>query len=89
MGGGVPLGYLPTETKSRGAQVLDHSSELEEFKNRSGKSRLSLDLKTTITSTVGDPFVVPQRALLLPLPRRALRVRDLLSIVPVTSGSFE
>lgn len=75
--------------KSWGDQVLDASAALEEFKSRSGKGRLSLDIKTTVTSTVGDPFVTPQRDNVLPLPQRALRVRDLLTTVPVSSGSVE
>jgi HK97 family phage major capsid protein len=82
-------GAINVETKSWGEQVIEQQSALDEFKNRSGKGRLSLDVKTTVTSTVADPFVVPQRDVVLPLPRRALRVRDLLSVVPVTSGSVE
>jgi HK97 family phage major capsid protein len=81
-------GYAP-ETKTWGSQVADQMPAIEEFKNRSGMGRLSFDLKTTITSTTADPLVVPQRDNLLPLARRALRVRDLLNVVPVTSGSVE
>jgi HK97 family phage major capsid protein len=78
-----------TPTKSWGDQVIEQSTALDEFKNRSGKGRLSLDVKTTITSTVADPFVVPGRDALLPLAHRSLRVRDLLSVVQVSSGSIE
>jgi HK97 family phage major capsid protein len=84
--------FLP----SAGRQFIDS----EEFKTFTGNAvtagrRISVETKAIISSLTTDAngsagaMVVPYRDQVVDLPRRRLVVRDLLNVVPITSGSVQ
>jgi HK97 family phage major capsid protein len=72
-------------------QKFVESDEVKSFiGNASSGRKLSVEVKeiTTATGSAGALFQ-PQRDVTMPLPQRPLRVRDLLPVVQVSSGSVE
>tara|TARA_R110000787_G_scaffold20580_4_gene61083 strand:+ start:4814 stop:5923 length:1110 start_codon:yes stop_codon:yes gene_type:complete len=79
----------PIEAKSIGAQFVE-ADGLKDFADFTSRpSRFSMDIKSTVTSTVADSLIVPTRDTALLLPHRELRIRDLLPTINVTTGSVE
>lgn len=77
------------EAKSIGAQFVE-ADGLKAFADFTSRpSRFSMDIKTTVTSTVADSLIVPTRDTALLLPHRELRIRDLLPTINVTTGNVE
>lgn len=84
--GGQPGSVLPTwgieftETKSAELAILAND-----------RGRVSMEMKANLTSAAdsGGGLMVPARDGAVAMPRRRLTVRDLLNVVPVTSGSVE
>lgn len=66
------------------------AQELAGLATEAGRGRVSLEVKavTTAAGSAGAA-VQPQRDTLLAMPSRALRVRSLLSVIPVTTGTVE
>lgn len=87
-----PRGGDGFESKSWGEQFVE-SDGLKAFSDEASRPRrFRMDVKTTITtgSTSGGPVVpAAYRDTFLPMPQRRLRVRDLLPVVSVSTGSIE
>lgn len=86
-----PRGGVHMEADSWGAQVARHH-DLRTFAGETTRpARLKIELKTTITSAAGSggDLVVPHRDGIVMMPQRAPRVRDLLPVIQVESGSVE
>lgn len=61
-----------------------------EMKSLAGqRGHLSLEVKSTITSATDPGLIVPDRDAIVGLPKRRLTIRDLMTVVNVSSGSVE
>lgn len=65
------------------------SADLEQLASQRG--RVSLEMKTSITSAAdsGGGLIVPTRDSTVSLPRRRLTIRDLLTVINVSTGTVE
>jgi HK97 family phage major capsid protein len=89
--GGGPGEGFGMESKSWGAQVADHESEIRNFaEDRRFKRSINFELKN-ISSASGSAggLIVTDRDSLNGLPQRRMTVRSLLNVRPVTSNSVE
>jgi HK97 family phage major capsid protein len=81
--------------ESWGSQFVKHMGELEGVAQASAHGRRSafgIDLKATLTTgdtSAGPLGVAPARDSLYAMPRRRMRVRDLLPTVGISTGSVE
>jgi HK97 family phage major capsid protein len=86
-------GDLPMEQKSWGAQFVETvADELKAFSDDHRRpGRLRLELKTTLTTGGSFSNGYPSRFFDegTAMPRRPLRVRDLIPSVPITTSSYE
>lgn len=82
-------------TPSMGQQFIENTEVKGFIGNASAGRRIGVETKATITSattdaagSVGDAYA-PQRDMILPSAQRMLTIRDLLPVVPVSTGSVE
>lgn len=86
----LPDNIADDKPQSPGAQFVEAEEVKSFIGNASSGRRLSVEVKAITTATgSGGALFSPQRDMNVPMPQRPLRVRDLLPVVPVTSGSVE
>ncbi|WP_018262367.1 phage major capsid protein [Methylobacterium sp. WSM2598] len=87
-----PRGLGTTAAPLSWGEEFTASPELKAFAQETSRpGRLRLEMKTTITSATnsGGRLTTPTRDDVVTLPKRPLVVRDLLPVIPVSSGSVE
>ena len=86
----IPANLEAEKPTSPGEQFIQ-SEEVKSFIGgaTSGR-RVGVDVKAITTgSTSGGPLVNPQRDAAVMIPERRLTIRDLLTVIPVSTGSVE
>lgn len=78
-------------TPSIGSQFIETKNADLAVLAQGGRGRVDLSVKTTITSGAGSAggLMMPQREQTLGMTQRRLTIRDLLTVIDVTSGSVE
>jgi HK97 family phage major capsid protein len=87
----LPDGGIGRDVPKSAGQQFVEADEVKSFiGNATSGRRLSVEVKT-ITSAAGSggDLSVPYRDEVVPIPQRPLRVRDLLTVIPVSTGSVE
>lgn len=90
--GSAAGGFFDEKAASWGQQFVDSEGLkhfAEERQYRPGRYRM--DIKAVVTSAAGSAggMSAPYRDQVVSMPRRSVRVRDLLPSVPITTGSVE